>query len=116
MSNQSTQSAEERQRPGRGLLYVGIFLAVPALVYLATVMIATSGDRAADTPDSFMPFVMPFVYASPILALACFAVAVFAFVRFRRSQARHVAVAAVVWLFDAAAYVFTFRDFAHRME
>jgi hypothetical protein len=89
---------------------------VPAFVYLATVMTAFSGDQAAAPPDTLMPFVLPFVYASPLLALACFAVAVFAFVRFRRSRERHVAVAAVVWLCGAAAYAFTFRDFAHRME
>jgi hypothetical protein len=63
-----------------------------------------------------MPFVLPFVYASPVLALVCFAVAVFAFVRFRRSRARHSAITAVVWLCDAAAYWYTFRDFQQRME
>jgi len=89
---------------------------VPALVYLATVMMASSGDQAADPPDALMPFVLPFVYASPILAVVCFAVAVFALVRFRRSRVRHVAVAAVVWLCGAAAYAFTFRDFSQRME
>ena len=79
---------------------------MPALVYLATVLIALSGDQAGDPPDLFMPFVLPFVYASPFLALVCF----------RRARVRHVAVAAVVWLCDAALYVCTFRDFSYRME
>ena len=116
MSDRSTQLVEERQPQGRGLLYVGVVLAVPALVYLATVMTASSRDQAADPPDALMPFVLPFVYASPLLALVCFGVAIFAFVRFRRSRVKHVTGAAVVWLCDAAAYAYTFRDFSQRME
>ena len=118
MKNDRPRPVEERppQQRGRGLLYVGLALAVPAVVYLATVMLAFSGNQAADPPDAFMPFVLPFVYASPVLAVVCFAVAVFAFVRFRRSRLRYAAVAAVVWLCDAAIYAYTFRDFSRRME
>ena len=114
MGDRNTQPAEERRPTGHGLLYVGVVMAVPAVVYLA--MTAFSGDRAAEPSDSLMPVVMPFVYGSALLALVCFGVSVFAFVRFRRSRARHVAVAAAVWLCGAAAYAYTAHDFASGLE
>jgi len=115
MNDRSNQPAEERQPRGRSLLYIGVVMAVPAFVYLT--LTAILRERAAELPGAFLKVLLPFVFASPVLAFVSFVVAVFAFARFLHSGARRVTVAAVVWLCGAAAaYTYTAYDFASRLE
>jgi len=106
-------SAVRQRPPGWALLYAGVVLVAPALAYLA--LIAVLGEKAAALPGPFLTILMPFVIGSPVLAFLSLAVAGFAFVGFRRSRARRMAGASLVWLLGAAAYAFTAQDFASRL-